>query len=76
MADSARDLESRALQLSSKDRARLAERLISSLDARVDSEAEALWLDEAEGRLGELESGETQTSPADQVFAKARSTSR
>ena len=76
MADSARDLESRALQLSSKDRARLAERLISSLDARVDSEAEALWLNEAEGRLRELESGETQATPADQVFAKARSTSR
>ncbi len=76
MADSARDLESRALQLSSRDRARIAERLISSLDAQVDPEAEALWLHEAEGRLRELESGETQTTQADQVFAKARSTSR
>ena len=76
MAESARDLESRALQLPTKDRARLAERLISSLDAQVDAEAEALWLAEAEHRLQELESGEAQAVPADEVFAKARSTSR
>jgi len=76
VADSARDLESRALQPSRKGRARLAERIISSLDARADPKAEALWLDKAEGRLRELESGETQTTPADQIFAKARSTSR
>ena len=76
MADSARDLESLALQLPSKDRARLAERLISSLDSQVDPEAEALWLEEAERRLAELDAGETQAIPADEVFAKARSTPR
>jgi putative addiction module component (TIGR02574 family) len=76
MADSARDLESRALRLPTKDRARLAERLISSLDAQVDRDADALWLAEAERRLQELESGEAQAVSADEVFEKARSTSR
>ena len=75
MVDSARDIESRALRLPSKDRARLAERLISSLDAEADPEAEVLWLEEAERRLQELESGEALAIPADEVFAKARSTS-
>lgn len=76
MTDSARDLESQALQLPSRDRARLAERLISSLDPHADPDAERLWLAEAERRLQELESGDAQAIPAEHVFAKARSTSR
>ena len=54
MPDLARDLESKALALSRKKRARLAQRLISSLDRELDADAEALWLHEAERRLGEL----------------------
>jgi putative addiction module component (TIGR02574 family) len=76
MADSARELESEALKLSPKERARLAERLISSLDQETDPEAQRLWLQEAERRLDELESGSVSGVPADQVFEKARSTLR
>lgn len=76
MADSARELESKALGLPPKERARLAERLISSLDQETDPEAEQLWLQEAERRLDELESGNVAGVPADQVFEKARSTLR
>jgi len=43
MASPARELESKALKLSRKERARLAQRLISSLDKEVD--AEKLWLE-------------------------------
>ena len=57
MADPARELESKALKLPAKERARLAERLISSLDQETDPDAEKLWLQEAESRLDELESG-------------------
>ena len=76
MADPAREFESEALKLPSKDRARLAERLISSLDPETDPEAQRLWLQEAERRLDELESGDVSGVPADQVFEKARSTLR
>jgi putative addiction module component (TIGR02574 family) len=73
MSKPARDLESQALELPTRERARLAERLISSLDPEVDADAEALWLQEAERRLAELESGEALAVPADEVFDRARS---
>jgi putative addiction module component (TIGR02574 family) len=76
MADPARDLETKALDLPSKDRARLAERLLASLEGTADPEAEALWLAEAERRLDELESGGVVGVPAEEVFRKSRSTLR
>ena len=54
----------------------MAERLISSLDQETDTDADKLWLQEAERRLDELESGNVSGVPADQVFERARSTLR
>lgn len=76
MADAARDLESKVMGLSSKDRARLAERLIASLESVSEPQAEALWLQEAERRLDELESGGASAVSAEQVFKKSRSAIR
>jgi putative addiction module component (TIGR02574 family) len=76
MTDHARDLEAKALDLPPEQRARLAERLISSLDPENDPEAEALWLQEAERRLAEIESGSASGLLADHVIEKARSTLR
>jgi putative addiction module component (TIGR02574 family) len=76
MANLARDLESKALKLSLKERARLAQRLISSLDQELDADAEKLWLDEAERRLSELKSGKVTGIPAEKVVRKARSALR
>lgn len=76
MADPARELESKALKLPRKQRAHLAERLLSSLDQESDPDAESLWLEEAEHRLDELESGKVAGIPAKKVFEKARSTLR
>jgi len=73
MANLARDLESKALKLSRSERARLAQRLISSLDQELDPDAEKLWLREAERRLGELKSGKVAGIPAEKVIRKARS---
>ena len=73
MANLARDLESKALKLSRTERARLAQRLISSLDQERDPDAEKLWLREAERRLGELKSGKVAGIPAEKVIRKARS---
>ncbi len=76
MDDPTRDLESKALRLSPKERARLAERLISSLDQASEGDTEPLWLEEAERRLDELESGEVAPLPAEAALKKARSTLR
>ena len=74
MVDPARELESRALKLSPRRRARLAQRLISSLDQQVD--AERLWLREAERRLAEIKSGKVAAIPASKVIKKARAALR
>jgi len=76
MASPARQIESKALKLSPRERARLAERLISSLDDDADPDAEKLWVREAERRLDELRAGEVKGRPARSVFRKARSTLR
>jgi len=76
MADVMRDLESRVLKLSSRQRARLAQRLISSLDQDADPDTERLWLEEAERRLRELESGRVRGIPAESVIKKVRSALR
>ena len=76
MADPARDLESKALKLPPRKRARLAERLLASLDKESDPNAEARWLEEAERRLDELESGKVRGIPASEVIKKARSSLR
>lgn len=73
MTKPAREVESKALRLSRKERARLAQRLISSLDQAVDADVEKLWLREAERRLGELKSGKVSGIPAEKVIRKARS---
>ena len=76
MSKPARELESKALRLPRRERARLAQRLISSLDPNADADVERLWLQEAERRLAELKSGKVQGIPADKVIRKARSALR
>ena len=76
MVRPARELESKAPKLSRKERARLAQRLISSFDKEVDADAEKLWLEEAERRLGEFESGKVAGIPAEKVIKRARSALR
>jgi putative addiction module component (TIGR02574 family) len=76
MASPAREVESRALRLSRRERARLAQRLISSLDQEVSPDVDKLWLQEAERRLRELKSGRAAGIPAEKVVRKARSTLR
>ncbi len=76
MANPARALEAKALKLPRRDRARLAQRLIISLDQQSEADAEKLWLEEAERRLGELESGNVAGVRAGTVIKKARATLR
>jgi putative addiction module component (TIGR02574 family) len=66
----AEQLETAALQLPAPDRARLAERLIASLDE--DEDIEQAWSEEIERRLEGFRAGELTPVPAEEVFAKAR----
>lgn len=56
----AKDLKSEALELPRKERAGLARELLESLDSPADEDAEEAWLDEAERRVAEVDSGQVQ----------------
>ncbi len=72
MADPVRKIESEVLKLSPKQRARIAERLLSSLDDETELDSESAWVEEAERRLDELLTGKVKGIPAERVFKKAR----
>jgi putative addiction module component (TIGR02574 family) len=69
-------LEDEAMKLSPRSRARLAERLTTSLEQAADPDAERLWIAEAERRDAELTSGRVKGVPAAKVFKRARSALR
>lgn len=71
---SIKEIEAYALQLPPSERARLAQRLIDSLDDA--GEVEQAWTEEAARRDEELCSGRATAVPAEQVFAEARAASR
>jgi hypothetical protein len=61
-----------AMELSVESRAYLAKELISSLESLPESTIEKLWIDEAELRDQELDSGMAKCTPAQDVMAKMR----
>jgi putative addiction module component (TIGR02574 family) len=67
------ELETEALKLSPDLRARLAEKLLHSLEALSDAENERLWAEEALRRHNELETGAATVRSAEDVFQDARS---
>jgi putative addiction module component (TIGR02574 family) len=66
------DIAAQALTLEMKDRAKLAERLLLSLDELSKAEIELLWADEAERRLKAYRGGDSRAVPADRVFKRAQ----
>ncbi len=64
-------LEREALKLSAEDRARLARELLDSLDDLSAEESERLWLEEADRRAAQIDAGEVELIPADEVDQKA-----
>jgi putative addiction module component (TIGR02574 family) len=74
-----KQLEAEALELSVRERAQLAHRLIVSLDEDVmedPAEVERAWDEEISRRLAEVEAGTAELIPADQVFAELRARAR
>ena len=72
MITSFEEMAAAAMKLPLRDRVRLAQQLASSLDDRVESNVEELWLAEAERRLEELRTGKATGIDAAEAFARAR----
>jgi len=76
MARNAEQIEKELLNLSHKERARLAHRLIVSLDEEEEhiseAEWEALWLEEVQRRERELREGKAKLQPAEEVLRELR----
>jgi putative addiction module component (TIGR02574 family) len=66
------DLETKILELSPKERARLAQRILESLEVLSEAEIEALWLQEAERRDRALDEDPSRAVPGDEVMREAR----
>ena len=66
------DLEIELLKLLASDRARLAEKLLESLEHLSDEENARLWAEEAKGRDQEWDADLTTGRPRDDVFRDAR----
>jgi len=64
-----RSIEEAALSLDTEGRAQLAHRLVESLNGLSRDQIKALWIDEAQRRAAELESGRVKGIPGEEVFA-------
>ena len=61
-----------ALSLPLIERIALVERLLQSLNPPDQPEIERIWVKEVERRVAEIENGEAELIPGEQVFSKIR----
>jgi putative addiction module component (TIGR02574 family) len=69
---SLKEIEDEIKRLDLKERATLAKRIVESLDELSKEEIEALWAQEAEARLDEMEQGLATEIPAEEALGHAR----
>jgi len=67
------ELEAEALKLDPRSRARLAGKLLDSLEQSTGDEIEATWAEEAERRNAELDTDPGAGIPAEEALRDARS---
>ncbi len=72
MAANFDDIMKDALSLPPGARAMLAEHLLESLDAEAQKRIDALWAEEAERRLKEIEDGVVTPIPGEEVMNRLR----
>jgi len=70
MAKSARELFEEAMRLDPKERATLMRLLVDSLDGESEEGAEAAWKAEIERRIAELDSGQVEAVPWEELRAR------
>lgn len=66
------ELEAAALKLAPGERARLAQKLLASLETLSDAENARLWEEEAERRNAELDDDPSTARPGPDVLREAR----
>ena len=67
------EIEAEALKLTPQARAKLAGKLLESLDALSDMEVQEVWAEEADRRDADLDRRADDGRPTDDVFREARS---
>ena len=72
MSTALAELKQKAAQLDEAERAELALALIESLEGEADVGAEEAWRIEVQRRIAEIDRGEVQLIPGDEVFARLR----
>lgn len=72
MSSNLDQLTADAMNLPLRDRVKLAQRLVSTLDDEVETNTEELWFAEAERRLEELRSRKVEGIDSDDAFRTAR----
>jgi putative addiction module component (TIGR02574 family) len=70
MARSARELFEEAMRLDPKERATLMRLLVDTLDAESEEGTEDAWRAEIERRIAELDSGQIQAIPWEELRAR------
>jgi len=63
--------EAEALRLAPEERAKLAQRLLRSQERSAEAEIDRLWIEEAERRHRDLDTG-AESIPAAEALARAR----
>lgn len=76
MSDPVAELVQRGRALKPKDRERLVDQLLESLNEPAAAQLDAAWEDEIARRLAEYDRGEVDAIAAEDVFAKARRLAR
>jgi putative addiction module component (TIGR02574 family) len=66
------ELKEKAAALPEQERAALALSILESLDGPADPDVEEAWQVEIERRIGQIERGEVQLIPGEEVFARLR----
>ena len=61
-----------ALSLPVEARVRLVDRLLESLNLPTRTEVEEAWAEEVEHRISQVEKGEAELIPGEEVFARLR----
>jgi putative addiction module component (TIGR02574 family) len=72
MARAVSEIETEIRALEPDEQELLLRALLEELDGPPDAGAEQAWLEEAQRRSRELDTGAVGTIPAEEVFAKAR----
>ncbi|MGH7496114.1 MAG: addiction module protein [bacterium] len=72
MKTAVENIIAQAMQQPARDRAAIAERLISSLDPETDRDVEIAWQPEVQRRVDEVERGEVVCLPWEQALQLLR----